>query len=137
MCFLFYENHTMRSYIHLGLYIFTFQEEKSGLLQLSESSEDSSNIYVFQVISRDQDMQIQIYLKTKLASLNNSYEFYDFLIYNPHFAMQISTTNQSTIDIAFVSGIKEETSNMENRIMSLTGLYGLHFLNKQNVNSFG
>ncbi|KAG7655395.1 Six-hairpin glycosidase superfamily [Arabidopsis suecica] len=60
----------------------TAQEEKSGLLQLSDSSEDSSNIYVF----------------------------------------QISTTNQSTIDIAFVSGIKEETSNMENRIMSLTGL---------------
>ncbi|XP_010478035.1 PREDICTED: alpha-glucosidase 2 isoform X2 [Camelina sativa] len=57
------------------------QEGKSGRLQLSDTSEDSSNIYVF----------------------------------------QISTTTQSTIDVAFVSGIREETSNMEKRIMSLTG----------------
>ncbi|CAH8253646.1 unnamed protein product [Arabidopsis lyrata] len=57
-----------------------FQEGKSGLLQLSDTSEDSSNIYVF----------------------------------------QISTTTQSTIDIAFVSGKREEASNMEKRIMSLT-----------------
>ncbi|XP_006306769.2 alpha-glucosidase 2 [Capsella rubella] len=57
------------------------QEGKSERLQLSDTSEDSSNIYVF----------------------------------------QISTTTQSTIDIAFISGIREETSNTENRIMSLTG----------------
>ncbi|CAN8304148.1 unnamed protein product [Cochlearia groenlandica] len=57
------------------------EEEKSGLLQLSNTSEESSNIYVF----------------------------------------QISTMTQSTIDIAFVSGINEETSNMDTRVMSLTG----------------
>ncbi|CAE5958617.1 unnamed protein product [Arabidopsis arenosa] len=60
----------------------TAQKGKSGRFQLSDTSEDSSNIYVF----------------------------------------QISTTTQSTIDIAFVSGIREEASNMEKRIMSLTGL---------------
>ncbi|KAF8107945.1 hypothetical protein N665_0116s0144 [Sinapis alba] len=57
------------------------QENKTGRLQLSDTSEDSSSIYVF----------------------------------------QISTTTQSTIDIAFVSGIREETSDVEQRIMSLTG----------------
>ncbi|CAL9216405.1 unnamed protein product [Arabidopsis halleri] len=60
----------------------TAQEGKSGLLKLSDTSEDSSNIYVF----------------------------------------QISTTTQSTIDIEFVSGLREEASNMDKRIMSLTGL---------------
>ncbi|KAL1187623.1 Alpha-glucosidase 2 [Cardamine amara subsp. amara] len=58
------------------------QEKNSGRLQLSDTSEDSPNMYVFQV----------------------------------------STTTQSTIDISFVSGIREETSNMEERILSLTGL---------------
>ncbi|KFK44494.1 hypothetical protein AALP_AA1G264500 [Arabis alpina] len=58
------------------------QERKSKQLQLSDTSEDSSNNYVF----------------------------------------QISTTTESTIDIAFISGIQKETSNMEKRIMSLTGL---------------
>ncbi|KAJ0235419.1 hypothetical protein HA466_0266020 [Hirschfeldia incana] len=57
------------------------QEKMSGRLQLSDTSEDSSSIYVF----------------------------------------QISTTTQSTIDIAFVSGIRGETSDVEQRIMSLTG----------------
>uniref|UniRef100_M4EMK9 Mannosyl-oligosaccharide glucosidase n=2 Tax=Brassica campestris TaxID=3711 RepID=M4EMK9_BRACM len=57
------------------------QENKSGRLQLSDTSEDSSSIYVF----------------------------------------QISTTTQSTIDIAFVSGIRGESSDVEQRIMSLTG----------------
>ncbi|KAL0656410.1 hypothetical protein Bca4012_076994 [Brassica carinata] len=56
------------------------QENKSGRLQLSDTSEDSSSIYVF----------------------------------------QISTTTQSTIDIAFVSGIRGESSDVEQRIMSLT-----------------
>ena len=36
--------------------------------------------------------------------------------------MQISTTTQSTIDIAFVSGIRGESFDVEQRIMSLTGL---------------
>ncbi|CAH2034022.1 unnamed protein product [Thlaspi arvense] len=58
------------------------QERKCGQLQLSDTSEDSSSIYVF----------------------------------------QISTTTQSTIDIAFVTGIREETSDVEKRILSLTGL---------------
>ncbi|XP_006415793.2 alpha-glucosidase 2 isoform X2 [Eutrema salsugineum] len=58
------------------------QERKSGRLQLSDTSEDSSSIYVF----------------------------------------QISTTTQSTVDIAFVSGIRGETCDVEQRIMSLTGL---------------
>ncbi|CAG7901750.1 unnamed protein product, partial [Brassica rapa] len=57
------------------------QENKSGRLQLSDTSEDSSSIYVF----------------------------------------QISTTTQSTIDIAFVSGIRGESFDVEQRIMSLTG----------------
>ncbi|WZZ72080.1 hypothetical protein YC2023_083450 [Brassica napus] len=51
------------------------QENKSGRLQLSDTSEDSSSIYVF----------------------------------------QISTTTQSTIDIAFVSGIRGESSHVEQR----------------------
>ncbi|XP_056842640.1 alpha-glucosidase 2 isoform X2 [Raphanus sativus] len=57
-------------------------ENKSARLQLSDTSEDSSSIYVF----------------------------------------QISTTTQSTIDIAFVSGIRGDTSDVEHRIRSLTGL---------------
>ncbi|CAH8299264.1 unnamed protein product [Eruca vesicaria subsp. sativa] len=57
------------------------QENNSGRVQLSDTSEDSSSIYAF----------------------------------------QITTTTQSTIDIAFVSGIRRETSDMEQRIMSLTG----------------
>ncbi|KAF2550316.1 hypothetical protein F2Q68_00035109 [Brassica cretica] len=51
------------------------QENKSGRLQLSDTSEDFSSIYVF----------------------------------------------QSTIDIAFVSGIRGESFDVEQRIMSLTG----------------
>ncbi|CAN7049982.1 hypothetical protein BRARA_G00865 [Brassica rapa] len=57
------------------------QANKSVRLQLSDTSEDSSSIYVF----------------------------------------QISTTTQSTIDIAFVSGIRGESFDVEQRIMSLTG----------------
>ncbi|KAG2320782.1 hypothetical protein Bca52824_013995 [Brassica carinata] len=56
-------------------------ENKYGRLQLSDTSDDSSSIYVF----------------------------------------QISTTTQSTIDIAFVSGIRGETSDVEQRIGTLTG----------------
>ncbi|CAH8362874.1 unnamed protein product [Eruca vesicaria subsp. sativa] len=58
------------------------QARKFGRLQLSDTSEDSSNIYIF----------------------------------------QISGKLPFTIDIPFVSGIKGESSNVEKRLTSLTGL---------------
>ncbi|KFK41149.1 hypothetical protein AALP_AA2G092000 [Arabis alpina] len=58
------------------------QGRKFGRLQLSDTSEDSSNIYVF----------------------------------------QISGKLPFTIDIPFVSGISRESSNVERRLTSLTGL---------------
>ncbi|KAL0700934.1 hypothetical protein Bca4012_057056 [Brassica carinata] len=58
------------------------QARKFGRLQLSDTSEDSSNIYIF----------------------------------------QISGKLPFTIDIPFVSGIRGESSNLEKRLTSLTGL---------------
>ncbi|CAL9239745.1 unnamed protein product [Arabidopsis halleri] len=58
------------------------QARKFGRLQLSDTSEDSSNIYIFQISGR----------------------------------------LPFTIDIPFVSGIKGESSNVEKRLTSLTGL---------------
>nr|AAC18786.1 Similar to mannosyl-oligosaccharide glucosidase gb/X87237 from Homo sapiens [Arabidopsis thaliana] len=65
------------------------QARKFGRLQLSDTSEDSSNIYIFQVISLNKD---------------------------------ISGRLPFTIDIPFISGIKGESSNVEKRLTSLTGL---------------
>jgi mannosyl-oligosaccharide glucosidase len=58
------------------------QARKFGRLQLSDTSEDSSNIYIFQISGR----------------------------------------LPFTIDIPFISGIKGESSNVEKRLTSLTGL---------------
>ncbi|CAA7050834.1 unnamed protein product, partial [Microthlaspi erraticum] len=69
------------------------QESKSGRLELSDTSENSSSIYVF----------------------------------------QISATTQSTIDIALVSGIKGETSDVEKRVMSLTGLPLSNLLEEKHI----
>ncbi|CAA7057827.1 unnamed protein product [Microthlaspi erraticum] len=58
------------------------KESKPGRVELSDTAQDDSNVYVF----------------------------------------QISTTAQfSTIDIVFISGITEETANVEKRVKALTG----------------
>ncbi|KAG2323997.1 hypothetical protein Bca52824_006725 [Brassica carinata] len=68
----------------------SFIKSKSG--QLSDTAEDDSNVYVFQISS---------------------------------------TTQSSTIDIAFISGIDVETAKMEDRTDHLTGLHLTNLLEKK------